>query len=263
MDRNSRIFKQFVIAGSIAGITFLEYTFDRFGANAEVYLLKIVSLTTGIASQVSQVGSAASSTSVSIGGLFVKLFLVPAIFCAITAVVGLWHLRQWKRTNIRQSDRLVIVIGGVAALVAFFGLMYVIGFLQPFRYLTAVFVVIATVGAIAIRRVIDWTSARGFDARPAASIILVGLLLLSASSAHAAGHIFIPTHHATEATTTGYETSFEHWDGDPSFSDIRSTASRYKHMIYGTESSRLLNVSGVPYKLPRYSRVPDHSRIIH
>ncbi|WP_367996733.1 hypothetical protein [Haloferax volcanii] len=248
-----------IIQTILVGLISYIWVIDKFEKAITLYMLRLVSLSSSTSRRVAMSTGGLSDLNASISELFIKLFLVPTIFCIISLYLLnlIWENKEIEQHNLNEYSYLV---GGTAALSLFFVVALGVGRLNPFRQLVVIFVVVTIMASISITKLSKrYYSTIGTSRTKLITVlILLVLVLASIPTLHASPFIYRASSNSPESYFTGYETQFEYWGGETHFSEVSSVGSRYKHALKGTEQSQETNISGVPYSLPRYSRVPDH-----
>ena len=174
------------------------------------------------------------------GEIFVKLFLVSAVFCVVAGLLmGLAFMRHWvldQPTETKRDDIISYLAIGFLPIAGLFAVYFFAG-MEPyeFRQLGFAMAIVTIIGAVAIARV-DGTLLSALP-RPAASTVLlcvlIPLLIASVLVIHSSPFIFLPSAHVPEAQVSGFETSFEFREPEVPMAYVRSDPARYSDAIHG------------------------------
>lgn len=192
----------------------------------------------------------------SVGLLFVKLFLVAALF---SLAAGLFAL-AWRtgRLEERFPGRNALVTYLVLALVPLVGL-FVLFFISSantmhFRYLGFMMVLVTILGALAITEGADRLTGTLSDSSAAIALVLVFCLLLPLplATVHSTPFIYKSSSGVSEMHYEGANQTFETMDRDVAFAGIRSGPKRLLDARYGTETTKTMPFrgEGVPSAIP-------------
>lgn len=197
-----------------------------------------------------------ATLDISLFDLYLRIFLVPSIYATTTIIaLGIWFQYRLKD----KSSSLAQVITGTALQIPFFALAVSMGIFLPMRNLPQILVLGVITGAVGIYYIFYKTHIHHIPkSKTILTVIIVLFIFISAVSIFPSPYILKPNQQITESSYTGYETSFSYRGSNSYYSTLRIPASRYKHMIYGTEASRSINISGSKPQLPRQSFVPNN-----
>ncbi|WP_418285032.1 hypothetical protein [Halorubrum sp. DTA46] len=181
----------------------------------------------------SQVDSA-RSVEATLLELFVKLFLVPAVYASLGVLAVVVSLqrplgdtdRRTRSDEIERKGRSVVTYFGLAGLVL--GPFFVAHFMGPvshlfFRHYGFAMVFVVVLGAVMIHRIGAlipagrWLSA----AKPLALGLLAVALALSLLTVFASPYIYNASNHVSDQHMSGYETAIEYRGEDIQWSGIR------------------------------------------
>lgn len=245
----------------------------------------VVSTATSILSTGGTSGNvvAEKSTSLtSVGGslpeLFVKLFLVAAVFSLLAGLV--LTIVPFRQLPDPESNTLIVYLG--AGLVPVFAVFLVVlasasGDMY-FRYQGFIMVPVTALAATALAYAIDGkrsgrhqpagsmrrTGHRGIvdggrgvdrDRITAATVIVIVLLLVllpvGLAAFHPSPYVYQPNKQVTDAQVGGYASAFEYRQPGIQFAAVRGGPERYVDLHYGTEHARdTLNFPGYKDPIP-------------
>lgn len=169
--------------------------------------------------------------------IFVKLFLVAAIFSALAGVLMLASMLG-RADDSRPTANAVALYFGVASLLAVpLIVAYFVGNIAEhyFRHIGFLLLIAAIVGALALVRIVDRVSGR-FDRRTATFAIALGfavLLPLSLATAYPSPFMYKQTQHVTEPQMDGYATVFDVNDPSLTLAGVRGGPWRFHDAIQG------------------------------
>ena len=190
----------------------------------------------------SGIGQRAFSLS-SIGGsfemLFVKLFLVSTVFCALAALLvfesGVGRIEDPDTGAFSRYLGLALI-----PLLGLFGAYLAVSYAQlHFRQLGFVMVPVTILGAIALARGLGALSKRTTPTtgRAVFGVVVVLLLALSVPTLYQSPYMYQGSSHVTAAEMTGYETAFEHTD-QKRIVGVRVPGERFADGTLGYQESR-------------------------
>ncbi|WP_435174386.1 hypothetical protein [Halorussus sp. AFM4] len=205
-------------------------------------------LTSGlqVAGETTQAAGSVSAVGGSIAVLFVKLFGVSVVFCALAGLVVLGGVldRFDDPPDLNPFARYLGV-----ALVPLFGLFFayfVVSYEKlHFRQLGFIMVPVTVLGAVALARGIDALSAR-FSPGSARAVVGVALAVMLAASlvtVYGSPYMYQSSSHVTEAQMSGYDAAVEHV-GSGTFVGIRGTGIRWTDGVLGYNESRRRELAG-------------------
>lgn len=211
---------------------------DRFqGAFEGVYADILQAAFVG-SDQISTTGGGAESIGVSLEELFVKIFLVATIYAVLTGLFFLLTSTGRLDDDVR-SQSLVLYLGvALVPLVGLFGAYFVGSPTLGYRQLGFIFVVATIVGAVALSKIVGGLQSRlTFDvARSVAAVVMVAMLAMSMVVIFPSPYIVKTTQHVSEQQYSGYETTFEHRNGEVFFSSTGGGPERFSDAVYGFEN---------------------------
>jgi hypothetical protein len=256
-----------VLLGAIAVVQYLErFSFDQtvtrnllvtvlFGVMFLIWVLiaafdQLVSILTifvgafltdpGGSGAVAQQGESLTEIGSGLVELFVKLFLVSFVFCALAGLLMLGALVRLVRSDddpVSEPDWIIayLTIGFVPITGLFAVLLLADISSMAFRYLGFMLVIATVVGTVALARADRRLSDR--LSRPASgtvlSVVFVVFLAMSLVVVYPSPYIYHPTGHVPESQFEGYETAFETQDDEVPYLHLRSIPWRYSDAIHG------------------------------
>ena len=193
-----------------------------------------------VGAEVTQRAGSLQAVGGSVAVLFVKLFLVSLVFCALAGVLILGGVfgRLDDRPEIGAFARylgLALVPLSVLML-AYFVVSYE---KLHFRQLGFIMVLVTILGAVALSRAMDGLSTRlsPGTARSVVGIAVVVMLAVSIPTVYSSPYIYQSSSHVSAAQMDGYETALEHRGSAPMIG-IRGTGERWADGVLGYEESR-------------------------
>lgn len=191
------------------------------------------------AETVSQRSGSLSVLGSSIESLFVKLFLVSTLYCALAGAVMLAASTDRFDGTPGRTAMVNYLTAGFVPLVGVFLLVFFasVGDMY-FRYLGFIMVIVTALGAVGLAKATSLLRGRLGDGTVRAIVLAVLLVVvpLAAVTVHPSPYIYQSSGHVTERTLDGYETSFEHRDPTVEWAGIRGGPRRYVDAHYGTTS---------------------------
>jgi len=188
-------------------------------------------------------GSSVQAIGGSLPELFAKLFLVSAVFAALTAVITVAAFTG--RLERRQSDLSGVVqyfAVGTLGLFPFIAAYFAGNVAEMhFRLLGFLMLVGTILGAIGlvfgIRRLFAPRGLASPRARGVLTLVLAVMLVVSLVAVLPSPFIYKATPHITESHMTGYETAFETYDPDLPMAGVRIAPWRYSDGVEGVAAS--------------------------
>lgn len=172
--------------------------------------------------------------------LFLKLFLVTLVFCALAGllILGGFVGQLDDRPDVAAFARylgLALVPLSVLML-AYFVVSYE---KLHFRQLGFIMVLVTMLGAVALSRLTDDLSTRTSprSARTVVGVTMVIMLALSAPTIYQSPYVYQSSSHVTEAQMNGYATALDHVGSAP-LVGVRGTGERWSDGVLGYEESR-------------------------
>ena len=191
--------------------------------------------------EIAQHGGSLTALGSSLGDLFLKLFLVSAVFALLAGLLGLGALLH--RLDDRRASENAIVLYFTLGLVPVAGLfaVYFLGGAgtQYFRLLGFMMAVATVLGSLALHRGLGWFSSvvSARTVRVVAIAFFVVLLALSVPTVFRSGYIYQPSQQVTQAQVQGYQTAFQYRSPGVYYTGIRASGSRFGDMLHGTTES--------------------------
>ncbi|UPV74373.1 hypothetical protein M0R89_17795 [Halorussus limi] len=194
-----------------------------------------------LGTETTQAAGSVASVGGSLQMLFLKLFAVSVVFCALAGLLVLGGvLGRIEESNLTAFSRYFGF-----ALVPLFGLFaayFIVSYEKlHFRQLGFIMVLVTILGAVALARGMDLLSTR-FSLSPASARTLVGVVLVvmlaaTVPTVYQSPYMYQSSSHVTEAQMTGYANAIEHRGSAP-FVGIRGTGERWTDGVLGYEESR-------------------------
>jgi hypothetical protein len=233
---------------------------ERITGAATAFVTTVVSTVlsqgpTGAGAIAQRTGSL-SSIGVTPLEIFTKLFLVSAIYIALTGLLLGGNVLGRMRTDDERMKTLPFF--GVALIpVAVVMILYMLGNLETiyFRHLGYIMAIVTVFGSIAIARGLSSieqlspTLQRGVTALTA--VALGVMLVLSLVAVFPSPYMFQPNSHVTEMRMSGHATAFDYGDDRIQYVGIRTGVDRFRDGLYGTGdlgSQAARESSGVPFQ---------------
>jgi hypothetical protein len=171
--------------------------------------------------------------------LFLKLFGVTAVFCALTAILGYRTLRNGQSATTR--DALVTyLVSGLIPPTLLMGFVFIADQGDHyFRFLGFLAVPITILGAVAIAEHVESIGVRstGYTVAVVVCALFAVLLLAQAATFHQSPYMYKGNQQVTEGEMEGYETTFEYREGDTVVMSPRGGPKRFVDALYGTETA--------------------------
>lgn len=208
------------------------------------------------AAEAGQRGASLAAIGGSIEELFVKLFLVSAIFSALAAGLMLANLVGWLDNSKPHANAAITYLTfGLMPVFGLFALLFVTGYeTLHFRVVGFIMVVVSILGAVAVARGVGYLGDR-LSAEAGWSIAAVGFALLLAASVpvmFASPYVYQNGHHVTERQVEGFATAFDHRAEGVLFTGIRSSGIRFGDAVLPYEDRSR-------FAKPRSSRSPSYA----
>ena len=188
-------------------------TWAMIGGIVESFLATIAG-TADVGQSVTEQQKSRNSVGVSLAEMFIKLFLVSAIYCALAGGLVVAKLFRWIEGTPERDIAIAYFAASGATLTPFFLLQFV-GDISGyfFRHVGFAMVLVTILGAAAIASIYEWSSGPGsigLVVKPILSVVLVFALVLSTAVAFASPFIFLPGHNLSEQSYTGFQSSLEY-----------------------------------------------------
>lgn len=223
--------------------------FDR-ATGTVTTLVSLVVSGPQVGGDIGQRGVALAQIGSGIEELFLKLFLVSAVYTALTGLIVLGALAG--RLDLDPDTRAFVAYfaAGTVPLTGLFGMFYATSYsIQHFRILGFLMVIGTLLGAAAVS--IGLTHLRHrFSGGSIRAVVTVGLavfLVLSVPIMFSSPYIYKTSGHVSTQQISGYETAFDHRDPDVLFTGLRGHSPRFGDAIMGYSESGSLEPSGAPY----------------
>lgn len=223
-----------------AGLVFLGWSLQhpRFYSSVSNVSLRLWYVLSGQAvpaSNIARQGGALLAIGAGLTEIFLKLFLVSAVFSLLAGVYALANLRD-IRQGTRNSRRLFVLYltAGLVPVTGLFLLYFVGGIDQQFRHQGFIMLLVTVLGALALYEF----SGRlpQFGREDASKALLTAafavMLVLSVGVFYQSPYIYQHSKQVTEMQMNGYETTFEH-EGGHSILGIRTGPDRYHDALRG------------------------------
>lgn len=193
---------------------------------------RIRDLVTGggqIGGETAQRGDSLSEIGSGLLEVYLKTFGVTTVYCVIAGGLLLAVFAgKFDRENTRLAAFGRLLAVGLVVPAGIF-LLYLLGDFgeQSFRHLGFILVFVTVLGAVGLASAWDSVSGRLPAAGPAVALILVVGIVVSAVAVFPSPWMFLHSQHVTEMQMDGYETSFDHADGQMAFYGVRQGPHRY------------------------------------
>jgi hypothetical protein len=224
----------------VVGTAFLVWTFRHERARGR--LRYVVEQMAGEGPQTAQQAGSWSASLQAVGGsvevLFLKLFGVTVLFCALAALLGYRTLRNGGSATTRDALVTYLIVGMIPPTVLM-GLVFVADQGDHyFRFLGFLAVPITILGAAAISESVESVGVRttGRTVATGLCILFAALLVAQTAGFHQSPYVYQTNQQVTEASMTGYETTFDHRESGVVVMGVRGGPRRYVDAIYGTET---------------------------
>ena len=211
----------------------------RYEQSVDAVLRELFSFlrgSTGIAPEVADQGSSLTAIGAGLPEIFLKLFLVSAIFAALAGLLMLTSLFGRLRDT-PDTDALVRYFT-VGLLVLFpYSLVFFVGNISSlfFRNVGFMMVFATILGSIALYRYVSGLSEFVPEAgvRGVVAVAMVIMVALSAVVVFPSPYIYQPNQQVTESQIEGYEYAFEHQAANVPIYGLRAGPWRFSHGIEG------------------------------
>lgn len=214
----------------------------------------IVEASAAATDEISQRGSSLEALGGGIAELFVKLFLVSAVFSALAAAVtAAWYFGYLGSRDRHHNALLTYVVASIVPLSVAFLLFFAASLTtQHFRYVGFLMIPVTILGAIGVSVGADRLRSILGDGRVRVGLVVLFLVLfpLPIATIHASPTIYQSSADVTRMELSGTETTVEYMDRDVPFAGVRTGPRRAIHGTYGTVGAASLNVSGERAAIP-------------
>lgn len=198
----------------------------------------------GAAAEVAQRSGSLLAIGAGVLELFTKLFLVSALFAAVTGAYLLWNLRDGIDVGDDHRAHVLYLTTALVPLTMLFGVYFLGTPKMAFRQFGFIFVLVTVVGGVAVAWLDRAVGAELHLGRTAMAVILAACLVVSLLVVFPSPFIYKSTPVVTEASTAGYGTAIDHRaDGVP-IATLNTRPSRYADAIYGTVASESIDLAG-------------------
>jgi len=206
-----------------------------------------------VGNEVAQRSGSLSELGSGLFALFLKLFLVGAVFTLLAGLVVVGILIARGRLPTPDRDELVPMLGiGLVPVFGAFAAFYLASLtVQPFRFLGFAFVLITVLGAVALSDVVMQSlDGPARTLRGVVAVAFVVFLALQLVAVHPSPYIFKSSGEVTKQSVDGYETAFEYRDPDIAFTGIRSGPNRYVDAAFGPYDEQSIRFPGKTTSVP-------------
>jgi hypothetical protein len=223
----------FVLWGSVHGI------FEGIAYRATV---SVIGYVTGRSSEEAAESMGTQSASlgaigVTVEEIFLKLFAVSLLFCALTVLAVLLVLLR-DRLPVGEVDRPGVLYLAVAlgSLVPVFGFYFVSTlsemYFRVFGLQMVLITILGAVGFVLVSRLLSTRLSRG-HVMGAVGVLFACLLVLSLVVFFPSPYVYLQSPHVTEQQMNGHQVAFDHQDEEVEFAGIRGGPARYTDAILG------------------------------
>lgn len=189
--------------------------------------------------ETTQRGTSLTAIGGSIEELFLKLFLVAAVFCLFAGILMLANLFGWLDTDKPHANAAITYLTfGLVPVFCLFALFFLAGYeTQHFRVVGFMIAILTVLGAVAIARGAGYLSRRFSpeSARAVVAVVFVLAISLSLPVLYASPYIYQNTNHVTQTQVSGFDTAFDHRSEEIRFTGIRSPGIRFGDALLGYE----------------------------
>jgi hypothetical protein len=206
-----------------------------------------------VGNEVAQRSGSLNELGSGLFALFLKLFLVAAVFTLLAGliVVGVLIARDRVPTPDREALVPVLGVGLIPAFGAFFAFYLASLTVQPFRFLGFAFALVTILGAVALSDVVMQSlDGPARTLRGVVAVAFVVFLALQLVAVHPSPYIFKSSGQVTKQSVDGYQTAFEYRDADVAFTGIRTGPNRYVDAAYGPYDQRSIRFPGKTTSVP-------------
>ncbi len=189
----------------------------------------------------------------SIEALFLKLFAVSVVYCALAAVLMLAASTDRLDGAPSRTAMVGYLTAGFVPVLGVFLLTFFasVGDMY-FRYLGFIMVIATALGAVTLSKAAGRVRAR-FSRRTAGALVLALFLVLvplAAATVHPSPYMYQGSGHVTERTMDGYATTFELRDPEVEFAGVRGGPRRMVDAYYGTTTETAQSFPGYEASVP-------------
>lgn len=206
------------------------------------------------ADEISQRSGSLELLGADILGLFVKLFLVSAVFSLLAGLLALALSRGYlSERRVKRNALLSYVVVALVPLSAAFLVFFVSSMTtQHFRYVGFVMVPITVLGAMALSMSAERLRSVVGDRSVQLGLVVVFLLLFPfpLATVHGGPFIYQPTSDVTKMELSGTNATVEYMDRDVAFAGVRGGPRRQVDATRGTVGSERLGLRGERAGIP-------------
>lgn len=190
----------------------------------------------GAVSEVTQRTSSLLTIGAGITEIFLKLFLVSALFALLTG--GYLYFSGLRNgEDVGRFNYTTYLIVALVPLTVLFGVYFMGTPKMAFRQYGFIFVLITIISGVAGTWLLGRTESLTAVARPMMAIILVACLLVSLTTVFASPFIHKPTPAVSEQSMAGYQTTFDHRVTDVPIATLNDDPTRFSDGIYGVSGT--------------------------
>lgn len=212
----------------------------------------VSSLTTSGATTGTETAERGSSL-VALGGsfeeLFVKLFAVSLVFCALAAGLAIFRLLgRVDRNRAWRNAAVTYLVFGLFPPIVMFAIVFLADqgdhYFRFHGFIMAIVTILGTVGLVTLlerlhelsgRRNTSITGSQVFGVVVFVFVLLVAAQLLVV---HQSPYMYQPNQQVTDADFSGHDIAFEYHDGDTTLVGLRRGQGRYIDAHFGRETAR-------------------------
>ncbi|WP_435156811.1 hypothetical protein [Haladaptatus sp. DFWS20] len=214
-------------------------THQRASGSAGYLVRQLIFESNTPASDISQQAGGLVQVGGSIESMFMKLFLISAVFCAIAGVTLLVGTSD-RLTSVRSNMFSKYVIVGLVPVFGLFGAYMITSTGKfHFRQLGFIMVLMSLFGAIGLSNLVSKLEHHAPNPTlitPAIGILFIVMIITSGSTLFHSPYTFQSSEQVTRGEMTGYETTFEH-RGEPTYIGLRSPGNRIADALYGVREN--------------------------
>lgn len=174
------------------------------------------------------------SVGISLAELFVKMFLVSAVYCVVAASLVVAKFFSWIEATPERDVAIAYFAASGVTLTPYF-LLHFVGNMSGyfFRHVGFAMVLVTIVGSAAIASMLDWSRDMGgiwTTVRPVVGGAVAVALALSIVVAFSSPFIFLPSHGLSGQTAASFQTAFRYdsnAEDPPRWASINGETSRY------------------------------------
>jgi len=224
-------------------VAFAVWTLDKpkFRGTFDMVLQEFTDLVLGTGSAaagtvVRHQSSSLNAVGSGLGGIFLKLFLVGALFAALAGLVSVASVTG--RLDGRHPEIKYLAVSVIAILPV--SLLFFVGDVSKlfFRVQGSLMVLCTVLGTVGLYYLVGHARRRvsSSTVRLALAIVFGLLLIHSMAIVYTSPYMYKSNRQVTQAEYTGYEAAFAHQAEDHRFAGVRTGPNRYMHAVYGYTS---------------------------